>query len=470
MIGDGLGGTIITWHDFHQASTYSDIYTQQVDSNGSILWTSNGVAICTGGYLSSPAMESDNTGGAIIAWRDKRKGNWHIYAQRVDENGNTLWRSNGVAICTTVTMQSAPSLTGDGAQGAIITWENNPTGNANIYAQRVDCSGVVLWDAGGVAISTAPASQSSPVIVEDGSGGAVIAWEDNRNGNYDIYAQRIDSNGAVLWITNGVAVCTATADQPSPVLITDGFGGVIIAWQDNRNGNLDIYAQRIADDGTCQWTAEGIAVTTAEFDQSSPVIVSDDSGGAVIAWVDWHVGTEDIYAQRVDRDGHILWAQNGVAISTAWGDQRHPAIISDGSGGAILAWNDWRKAIEADLYAQQVGSDGLLGHYTSIDTYEADDTQQTPRTFRLYQNYPNPFNLSTNITFFLDASWHTTVRIFNIHGQQIKILVDEELQGGEHKTYWDGKDDTGRNVSSGLYIVQLKTDRFVESRKAVLLK
>jgi hypothetical protein len=466
MVCDSSNGTIITWHDFHPVSIYSDIYTQRVNSNGDVLWTSGGVAICTGGYLSSPALGSDNTGEAIIAWRDKRHGNWDIYAQRVNEDGEILWSLEGVTVCTTVTMQSAPSLTGDGAEGAIITWKEN----ADIHAQRVDSSGSVLWVVDGVAISTAHTSQSCPVIVKDGSGGAIIAWEDNRNDNCDIYAQRIDGSGAVSWITDGIAVCTATDDQSYPSMINDGSGGAIITWQDNRNGNLDIYAQRIGDNGMCQWTADGITVTTAEFDQSSPVIVSDDSGGAIIAWEDWHVGTEDIYAQRMNGNGQTLWAQNGVAISTAWGDQHSPAIIGDGSGGAILAWNDVRNAVEADLYAQQVGSNGLLGQYTSIDNREPDDEHETPRAFRLHQNYPNPFNSRTNIRFELGGSSHTTLRIYNITVQQIRQLMDDVLQAGEHEVYWDGKDDSGHEVSSGLYIFQIETDRFVQSKKALLLR
>ncbi|MFQ6002739.1 MAG: hypothetical protein ACE5KJ_03245, partial [Candidatus Zixiibacteriota bacterium] len=157
MASDGSNGAIITWQDFHPVSTYSDIYAQRVDSNGDILWTNNGAAICTEGRLCCPAMESDNIGGAIITWLDKRHGNLDIYAQRVDEDGNTLWALSGVAICITATIQYEHDITSDGAEGAIVTWEDNPIGDADIYAQRVDSSGAVSWAADGVAICTAPA-------------------------------------------------------------------------------------------------------------------------------------------------------------------------------------------------------------------------------------------------------------------------------------------------------------------------
>ena len=85
----------------------------------------------------------------------------------------------------------------------------------------------------------------TPTIVSDGSGGAIITWQDYRNGNNDIYAQRINAGGTVQWTLNGVAICTETHSQTYPTIVSDGSGGAIITWQDDRNGNNDIYAQRI---------------------------------------------------------------------------------------------------------------------------------------------------------------------------------------------------------------------------------
>jgi hypothetical protein len=98
-------------------------------------------------------------------------------------------------------------------------------------------------------ICTESHSQEDPTIISDGSGGAIITWQDHRSGNYDIYAQGISSLGATQWSANGVAICTASHDQVHPTIISDGSGGAIITWQDGRSGNYDIYAQRIYKDG-----------------------------------------------------------------------------------------------------------------------------------------------------------------------------------------------------------------------------
>lgn len=126
------------------------------------------------------------------------------------------------------------------------------------------------------AISTASNDQSYPKIVSDGSGGAIIVWEDKRSGtNTDIYAQRIDVSGNVKWTTNGVAISTAANDQKRLTIVSDGSGGAIIAWEDYRSiySETDIYAQRIDASGNVKWTANGVAISTAANNQKSPTIV-----------------------------------------------------------------------------------------------------------------------------------------------------------------------------------------------------
>lgn len=114
------------------------------------------------------------------------------------------------AISSEADEQTYPTIASDGAGGAIITWIDGRSGDDDIYAQRIDAAGVVQWTAGGVVISTAAYQQRFPTIVSDGAGGAIITWQDLRSGtNWDIYAQRVNSAGAVQWTAGGVAISTA---------------------------------------------------------------------------------------------------------------------------------------------------------------------------------------------------------------------------------------------------------------------
>ncbi|MCK4271253.1 hypothetical protein KAX22_01295, partial [bacterium] len=133
----------------------------------------------------------------IIVWQDYRSGlDYDIYAQRVDADANILWTANGEAVCTAENSQMRPSMVSDGAGGAIITWEDTRGTHDNIYAQRIDADGDTLMPADGVRICAAVGSQNEPQLAGHDSAMVVIAWDDWRDGNSDIYAQKVSFNPA----------------------------------------------------------------------------------------------------------------------------------------------------------------------------------------------------------------------------------------------------------------------------------
>ena len=359
IVPDGSGGAVITWYDYRDLN--ADIYVQRVNSAGNVLWTANGVAVCTAfGEQYDPVIAPDGDGGAIIAWYDFRYGDADIFVQRVNSTGNPVGTPNGTAVCLAADNQVNPVIVSDGSVGAIITWTDYRSGSGDIYAQRMGLGSLPLWTADGMAVCTAAGEQYDVMLTPDGDGGAIIAWTDSRGGNADIYSQRVNYSGIVQWTANGVAVCAASGDQYEPMLTPDSSGGAVIAWRDIRGVRYDIYTQRLDSGGNSLWTVDGVAVCAAADDQLDPVIVSDGSGGGVVTWYDYRSGTLDIYAQRVDGNGNTRWTADGVAVCSEADNQIHPVITSDGSGGAIIAWEDCRNGLE-DIYAQRVCGDGSLG-------------------------------------------------------------------------------------------------------------
>ncbi len=356
ITSDGAGGAIITWYDRRSGSN-DDIYAQRVDASGAVQWTSDGVAICSAaGNQNSPTITSDGAGGAIIIWCDRRSGSSNIYAQRVDASGAVQWTSDGVAICPSLNAQNSPEIISDGAGGAIIMWRDLRSVAFDIYTQRVDASGAVQWTLDGVVISSTGFNQYYPTITSDGAGGAIITWISYS----DVYTQRVDASGTVQWTSNGEVICSGLGTQTYPEITSDGDGGAIISWQDYRSGNSDIYAQRVDASGDVQWTFDGVAISSVLNGQYAPTITTDGAGGAIITWYDRRSGSnDDIYAQRVDASGDVQWTSDGVAISTAAGTQDLPKITSDGAGGAIITWRDFRYS-NKDVYAQRIYAEGNL--------------------------------------------------------------------------------------------------------------
>ncbi len=376
---DGAGGAIITWGE---PDWVERIYAQRVDASGAVQWTENGVLICPGTLRQAfPVIVSDSAGGAIIAWDDIRsETKVDIYAQRVDASGALQWEADGVAVCTASGDRGWQEIASDGASGAIITWIDKRSGGWHVYAQRVDSLGAVQWTPDGVSIAPGVAQQFEPRIISDDAGGAIIAWDDTRTGiKTDIYARRVNASGALQWVANGVAICTASADQLHPELVSDGAGGAIITWFDRRFGYFedDIYAQRVDSSGAVQWTGNGVPICTATRRQQEPDIVSDGVGGAIIAWQDSRGGPNwEIYAQRVDSSGAVQWTGNGVPICTTTGWQRETVVVSDSAGGAIIAWHDGRNGNDQDIYAQRVDASGAIQWTTNgVPVCTASDDQ-----------------------------------------------------------------------------------------------
>jgi hypothetical protein len=89
---------------------------------------------------------------------------------------------------------------------------------------------------------------------------------------------------------------------------------------------------------------------------------------------------------------------------------------------------------------------------------------------KLKGNYPNPFNPATTIQFATSKEGYVSIEIFNIKGQKIVGLVDEQMPSGNHTIIWNGKDDNGRSVSSGVYLTSMKTDSYQATHKMILMK
>ncbi len=327
-------------------------------------WIEDGIPVCIAPAAQlEQAAVSDGSGGEFIVWtdyRDQPTTGTNIYAQHVDADGVALWTANGIPICALSGNQIRPAIASDGTGGAIIVWEDgrNPA-DSDIYGQHVDGAGNPQWAANGIPICSATNNQLAPQIHSSGFI-VLLAWEDWRNGNPDIYVQRLLPDGGGAWPANGVAVCTAAGNQRSPRIIGDSSGGAIVTWEDWRDGDPDVYAGAVNFLGTPVWTYNGVAVgVDPGTQQTEPRIIGDDADGAIVVWEDYRNGDYDVYGQRLNYSGNALWTANGAPISMAANNQLAPEIAPDGAGGAFVAWSDYRIGTHFDVYAQHVTALGV---------------------------------------------------------------------------------------------------------------
>jgi len=175
----------------------------------------------------------------------------------------------------------------------------------------------------------------------------------------DIYAQRIDENGIAQWTTDGIPVCDDQSIQNETAICSDGNGGALIVWSDFRTSESAIYGQRINSDGQAQWVANGKYLSPPSTTCKLPIISFNNSGNAYIVWeIDVSINETNIGSQKIDLDGNLLWGTAGVDICLAPGYQQEISVMNSLAGGIIVAWYDLRNNPNADIYAQWIDRGG----------------------------------------------------------------------------------------------------------------
>ena len=161
-------------------------------------------------------------------------------------------------------------------------------------------------------------------------------------------------------------VCTTPGGKEALSIVPDGSGGVIILFMTG-HPEYDLYAQRLDANGFIRWQPSGIPISVAEGLQASGTAISDGDGGAIIAWLDnLYVGgfpdTALIHVQRIDSSGNLVWGSQGISIFKAKAGLVGVDVIlmtSDGAHGTIVVWGDTRNGNYAP-FAQHVDANGTL--------------------------------------------------------------------------------------------------------------
>jgi hypothetical protein len=290
-------------------------------------WELGGKPLIPSGSNNFWSACSDSAGGAIVAWDSYFDGSWEIFAQRVDSAGIFLWGDYGILITDVTDFQIEPLVIADGAGGAFIGWVDNRDqhqGGTSLYAQHVDSEGNRLWQENGIKLISPNSHNRLEDLIQDGQLGFMAVCTDDRFGNIsvDLYAQRLSSQGAILWDSSGVALCVAERNQSHTKLKRDNLNYYYAIWSDMRNVDLymsDIYAQKFDVNGNIFWSDSGAPVVIAEDTQGLDGafdIACDNEGGIVVDWFDWrYVHPYDgVRANRLSATGESMWDIQGVEV------------------------------------------------------------------------------------------------------------------------------------------------------------
>jgi len=356
---------IVAWVDFSQDHD-GDIFAQKISDQGQVMWQTGGIPVCTATDIQiSINMEADNNGGAFILWVDSRNPSKDIFGQRLSSNGVPLWQGNGLPIADGTGDEIQNTMLPDGEGGFIIAYTHTYVGADDVYAKRFDGNGNMVW-ANPLSLAVAEGNQNGVRMAAMANGEFIFTWQDQRNLDPDIYAQKINLAGVTQWGNYLVVYSDQTlpnhVPQLNPRIVETSDNAVIIVWEDHRLDlqNPDLFAQKLTVAGVKQWAGEGVALCTAEFSQSSPRMSADNAGGCFVVWDDLRNGNapnDDIYAQHLSSTGSALWDANGKAICTAPNAQ-NGSLVKVSGNNVYINWMDIRNG-SVGIYYQVLNTAGV---------------------------------------------------------------------------------------------------------------
>ena len=314
-----------------------------------------------GSDQSMPSIDGDGNGNYVITWQDKRNGSdFDIYAQ-IYLDGNTLPVSNfKVSDDLGNSLQSYPEIAVGPDLSFVIAWEDKRNGNLDIYAQRFANDGTALGNNFRVNTDQGTEKQVQASVSIDSCGNFVIVWSDQRVGdNWDIYYQRYANDGTALGNNAKINDDSGYNFQYWPTVSGDENGNFIASWADGRNSNWrDIYAQRFSADGTPLGSNFQVNTDSEGNNHLRADIAIDENGNFIITWEDNRNGHEDIFAQRYLSDGSSIGNNFKINDDTPNTSQNNASISMDLDGNFVVCWEDRRNDYN-DVYARRFSNEGI---------------------------------------------------------------------------------------------------------------
>ena len=374
---DGASGVFLLF-GLSNVNGYSDVLVQHLTSAGAIAsgWSATGRSTVPGGATGFGAVPT-NDGFLLMGWEDmagqlrllRLTGAGAVAPGWSEPAGLALGRPQNDG-------NIRPAI--DGAGGGYICWAESDS----VMLARVTAAGAVaagFTAAGNVVNSGVSSIPGLGMTVAPVTGGdAMVFWVDFRTFDFDIYAQRITSAGATGsgWPGTGLLALGGANYQLFPDAVSDGAGGAVVVCQSDETAGApdSLLAQRLTGTGALAsgWTASGVTLAR-HSGKTSAVPISDGAGGVVVAWSAVKAADDDIFASRVAAGGAIAagWPTSGQTVCNESADQNEVVIVPDGANGVIAVWEDYRDVAER-VFAARVQSNGTVAALASLVSASAE--------------------------------------------------------------------------------------------------
>lgn len=458
MILDQQGNVYITGAIWGTGTANWDYITIKYSPDGDIIWVRKYTGPST--YRDFPSAMTINDSGYIYVTGGSGQSQYasDYVTIKYSSAGDSIWvkrynapyDSNDIATDIVVDKNGNVYVTG-------ISWEPDTTvpgwWQYNFTTLKYSHTGELLWEnrlgptcpyldwAGGsvhIAID-----KDSNVIVSGSRAGCCCSWVH--------LTAKYSQQGQLLWSKayKGFSYDIGVDSQSNIIVVGPTESG--------DSTLTDFLLVKFSTDGESLWTSRfNDPINSNVYGSLSNVDI--DGNIYVSGSIHDSVATYDVATAKFSQTGNLEWQ-----ITYDKSDVDYPKDLTIDTAGSVYITGS------SEVWGQIQSL--FVVKYSPVITDASDNKQGIiPTIWSLSQNYPNPFNPSTTIRFTLPISGHVSLEIFNILGQRVKTVMNENLSAGYQQITWDGTDQHGKQVASGIYFYRLQTNDFSETKKMVLMR
>lgn len=439
LIRTSDGGFALTGCTYSSGTADPDIFLVKADSGGILEWSR--LYPCDGWQCAYGLAETSDS-GFIISGYTSSQGSRDIRLIRTDRTGDTIWTKTIGDSLTEVGRSVILSQDGGFVIGGYS--DSRGSGEDDFYMVRTDSLGDTLWTS--VFGGTRSDMGRSILPMEDGFAlaGATGSPELSTN-NQDYYLLRTDRNGQKIWGKGYGTTSTLPFDWANHITRASD-GGFLLVGESSYNIPLNICAVRTDSSGNMKWRK---FFGYASYDYGNGACAAD-SGGFMICGSS-KSGTplqNDLYIIRLDSLGSQKWSMLAGGAGNDWGSAICRA--TDGNYVAGGYTNSYGTG-SYDILLAKIGKAGPSGVQTGYPLPAPGKT--------MLKAFPNPFGTKASIEFQTPGSSRVDIGIYNVTGQKVCQLYDGPASGDRHNLQWNGLDQSGQHVSSGIYLCRLATEK-----------
>lgn len=437
-------------------------YLQCIDANGTKLYDGNGILLYStyGGSFSLSGWDNDIYIGWVLNEDDS---NSYVMAQRIS-SGQKMWGEEGKVIAELSNYVNSVKN-----RGRYFVWSSTDANFlTSIKALKLDVNGnpVSGWNPEGLNLAQLPetfVAHINNAFLEADNLVLTYSYYNFSNYNELYMAQKINSEGELLWSDNGIQICV---EDTYPLDTIWDNNNIIFVSSFYYPANNLLFFNIVNSSGELLYGIEGIPINNNSMCCYECSLLKFANGAYLLtcAYFSTEYDCCDIYNIELDPHGNTVANQ---VICNAIFDQS--GVQSSAIGNqAFLAWNDYRTSVLSyDVFITSIYATWVNSSYVANE----DEVITNPAVISLQQNYPNPFNPETTISFSLPKAEKVNLNIYNLKGQLVKTLYqDNQCSAGVNSVVWNGKDNKGNSVSSGIYFYRLNCGKEQLTKKMVLSK